>query len=72
MGLMLAVGMLVDNAVVVTESIFQEREKSNDIIGATRQGVSLVSLALMSGSATTGIVLFHNRFGVNEELTGFL
>src|SRR3546814_4713238 len=27
MGLLLAVGMLVDNAVVVVESIYQEREK---------------------------------------------
>ena len=30
MGLLLAIGMLVDNAVVVVESIYQEREKMPD------------------------------------------
>lgn len=30
MGLMLAVGMLVDNAVVITESIFQEKQTNSD------------------------------------------
>lgn len=72
MGLMLAVGMLVDNAVVVTESIFQEREKSDDIIAATRKGVSLVSLAVIAGTATTAIVFLPNIVGVKAELTVFL
>lgn len=72
MGLMLAVGMLVDNAVVVTESIFQEREKSDNIIVATRKGVSLVSLAVIAGTATTAIVFLPNIVGVKAELTVFL
>ena len=72
MGLMLAVGMLVDNAVVVTESIFQEREKSSDIIGATKKGVSLVSLAIIAGTATTVIVFLPNIVGVKAEITVFL
>jgi HAE1 family hydrophobic/amphiphilic exporter-1 len=72
MGLMLAVGMLVDNAVVVTESIFQEREKSNDIIEATKKGVSLVSLAIIAGTATTVIVFLPNIVGVKAEITVFL
>jgi multidrug efflux pump subunit AcrB len=72
MGLMLAVGMLVDNAVVVTESIFQEREKSDDIIEATKKGVSLVSLAVIAGTATTVIVFLPNIVGVKAELTVFL
>lgn len=72
MGLMLAVGMLVDNAVVVTESIFQEREKSDDIIAATKKGVSLVSLAVIAGTATTAIVFLPNIVGVKAELTVFL
>jgi len=72
MGLMLAVGMLVDNSVVVTESIFQEREKSNDIINATKRGVSLVSLAVIAGTATTAIVFLPNIVGVKAQLTVFL
>ncbi|MBF7073110.1 efflux RND transporter permease subunit [Glaciecola sp. MH2013] len=72
MGLMLAVGMLVDNAVVVTESIFQEREKSDDVEAATKRGVSLVSMAVIAGTATTAIVFLPNIVGVKAELTVFL
>lgn len=72
MGLMLAVGMLVDNAVVVTESIFQEREKTEDIVQATKKGVGLVSLAVIAGTLTTAIVFLPNIVGVKEELTVFL
>ncbi len=77
MGLMLAVGMLVDNAVVVTESVFQEREKSDveteeGKIEATKRGVSLVSLAVIAGTATTAIVFLPNIVGVKAELTVFL
>ena len=72
MGLMLAIGMLVDNAVVVTESIFQEREKSDDIIEATKKGVASVSLAVIAGTATTVIVFLPNIVGVKAELTVFL
>lgn len=72
MGLMLAVGMLVDNAVVVTESIFQEREKMDDVIEATKKGVSLVSMAVIAGTATTVIVFLPNIVGVKAELTVFL
>jgi multidrug efflux pump subunit AcrB len=72
MGLMLAVGMLVDNAVVVTESIFQEREKDSNIVAATEKGVGLVSLAVIAGTATTAIVFLPNIVGVKAELTVFL
>ncbi|MDT0626769.1 efflux RND transporter permease subunit [Alteromonas sp. W364] len=77
MGLMLAVGMLVDNAVVVTESVFQEREKNHaeteeSKIEATKKGVSLVSLAVIAGTATTAIVFLPNIVGVKAELTVFL
>jgi len=72
MGLMLAVGMLVDNAVVVTESIFQERETTKDPIEATKKGVAYVSLAVIAGTATTAIVFLPNIVGVKAELTVFL
>ncbi len=72
MGLMLAVGMLVDNAVVVTESIFQEREKNSDVVAATKKGVGLISLAVIAGTATTVIVFLPNIVGVKAEITVFL
>ncbi|WP_100657208.1 efflux RND transporter permease subunit [Alteromonas flava] len=72
MGLMLAVGMLVDNAVVVTESIFQEKETEKDTNKATEKGVGKVSLAVIAGTATTAIVFLPNIVGVKIDVTVFL
>jgi HAE1 family hydrophobic/amphiphilic exporter-1 len=72
MGLMLAVGMLVDNAVVVTESITQEKEHNPDPIEATKIGVGKVSLAVIAGTATTAIVFLPNIIGVKIDVTIFL
>ncbi|KUM55049.1 efflux RND transporter permease subunit [Rheinheimera sp. EpRS3] len=72
MGLMLAVGMLVDNAVVVTESIFRERAAGGDVKAATARGVRRVSLAVVAGTATTAIVFLPNIVGQKMELTIFL
>ncbi len=72
MGLMLAVGMLVDNAVVVTESIFQERGKEPDATKATELGVGKVSLAVIAGTTTTAIVFLPNIIGVKIDVTVFL
>ena len=72
MGLMLAVGMLVDNAVVVTESIFQEKNGNPDPIAATKAGVAKVSLAVIAGTTTTAIVFLPNIVGVKIDVTVFL
>ena len=72
MGLMLAVGMLVDNAVVVTESIYNERQHSDDIEKATIKGVSNVSLAVIAGTCTTAIVFLPNIIGKKIDVTIFL
>lgn len=72
MGLMLAVGMLVDNAVVVTESIEQEKVNIKDTVTATKVGVSKVSLAVIAGTATTAIVFLPNIIGKKVSLTIFL
>ncbi|MCC2615359.1 efflux RND transporter permease subunit [Aestuariibacter halophilus] len=72
MGLMLAVGMLVDNAVVVTESIFQEREHNPNAVQATKSGVAKVSLAVIAGTATTAIVFLPNIIGIKVNVTVFL
>jgi len=73
MGLMLAVGMLVDNAVVVTESIFRHREEHPDEpFEATLRGVNEVGLAVIAGTATTIIVFAPMIFGAKTDITIFL
>ena len=73
MGLMLAVGMLVDNAVVVTESIFRHRaEKPGEPFKSTIDGVNEVGLAIIAGTATTIIVFAPIIFGAQIDITIFL
>jgi len=55
-GLMLAVGMLIDNAVVVVENIFRHREMGHDPDEAAIQGSNEVGLAILSGTLSTVIV----------------
>jgi hydrophobic/amphiphilic exporter-1 (mainly G- bacteria), HAE1 family len=55
-GLMLAVGMLIDNAVVVVENIFRHREMGHDPEDAAVTGSNEVGLAILSGTVTTVIV----------------
>ncbi len=73
MGLMLAIGMLVDNAVVVTESIFRYQEKyPNDHLKAIKLGVREVGIAVFAGTVTTGIVFLPNIIGEKVDVTVFL
>ena len=55
-GLMLAVGMLIDNAVVVVENIFRHREMGAGPEEAAVDGSNEVGLAILSGTLTTVIV----------------
>lgn len=74
MGLLLAVGMLIDNAVVVTESVLQEKQKEQHETKdkAVLAGVDKVALAVLAGTLTTAIVFFPNIFGAKVQLTIFL
>jgi HAE1 family hydrophobic/amphiphilic exporter-1 len=64
MGLLLAIGMLVDNAVVVVESIYQEREKNPDNPRlASILGTRHVAIALSAGTLCHCIVFVPNLFG---------
>jgi len=73
MGLMLAVGMLVDNAVVVTESIFRHRsENPEKPTTATINGVKEVGLAVIAGTATTIIVFAPMIVGAKTDMSIFL
>jgi HAE1 family hydrophobic/amphiphilic exporter-1 len=55
-GLMLAIGMLIDNAVVVVENIFRHREMGWEPEEAAIDGSNEVGLAVLSGTLTTIIV----------------
>jgi hydrophobic/amphiphilic exporter-1 (mainly G- bacteria), HAE1 family len=73
MGLMLAVGMLVDNAVVVTESIFRQRQLDpGRPYEATLAGVREVALAVTAGTLTSIIVFVPILFGIKTNITVFL
>lgn len=73
MGLMLSVGMLVDNGVVVTESIFNERGRAGaDAREATLRGCRAVGLAVAAGTLTTAIVFLPNVFGVQDDISIFM
>ncbi len=73
MGLLLGVGMLVDNAVVVTESIFQYREKyPNDPWRCAIEGTRSVQLAVTAGTLTSIIVFVPNLFGERNQISLFL
>ena len=73
MGLLLAIGMLVDNAVVVTESIFQYREKYPDSPWrAAIEGTRGVQLAISAGTLTSVIVFLPNIFGERNQISLFL
>ncbi len=73
MGLMLAIGMLVDNSVVITESIYRYKLKYPNHPGkATLLGVKEVALAVTAGTLTTVIVFLPNIFGAQNEITVFL
>ena len=72
MGLLLAVGMLVDNSVVVTESVLQEQAKGKKGEEAVLSGVNKVGLAVITGTLTTMIVFLPNIVGEKMQLTVFL
>jgi HAE1 family hydrophobic/amphiphilic exporter-1 len=73
MGLMLAIGMLVDNAVVVSESIFGYRQQMPDKpLEATLKGVQDVGVPVVAGTLTTAIVFLPNIIGEKMDITVFL
>ena len=73
MGLLLAVGMLVDNAVVVVESIYQERERMpGDPQRAAIIGTRNVAIALSAGTLCHCIVFVPNLFGERNQISIFM
>lgn len=69
-GVALAIGMLVDNAIVVLENIVRKREQGQGILEAARNGTSEVSSAVIAATLTTIAVFFPMVFisGVAGQL----
>ena len=61
-GVALAVGMLVDNAIVVLENIVRKREQGEGILDAARNGTAEVSTAVIAATLTTIAVFFPMVF----------
>lgn len=72
MGLMLGVGMLVDNAIVVLEAIDRRHRDEADAKKATLQGAQSVVVAVIAATATSLIVFLPLVVGANNELTTWL
>ncbi len=71
MGLLLAVGMLVDNAVVVVESIYQYREKYPDNAWyCAVQGTQVVGIAIAAGTLSSIIVFLPMVFNRGDSTDG--
>ncbi len=72
MGLMLAVGMLVDNAIVVLESIDRNLREEPDRVTAALSGAQQVMMAVTASTVTTLIVFLPLVVGADTDLTTWL
>jgi multidrug efflux pump subunit AcrB len=73
-GLALGVGNLVDNAIVVLESVFRCREEGDDAVTAIVRGTSEVAMPVVASTLTTVAVFFPIVFveGVAGQIFGDL
>jgi HAE1 family hydrophobic/amphiphilic exporter-1 len=61
-GIALAVGMLVDNSIVVLENIVRKREQGQDIVASAQNGTAEVASAVFASTLTTIAVFFPMVF----------
>lgn len=61
-GIALAVGMLVDNSIVVLENIVRNKEQGHGVLEAARRGASEVAGAVTAATLTTVAVFFPMVF----------
>ncbi|UCH82793.1 MAG: efflux RND transporter permease subunit, partial [Candidatus Latescibacterota bacterium] len=72
LGLIVGIGMLVDNAVVVMENIFRHRELGYDRNDASRLGAREVSTAVIAATLTSVIVFLPMIFNKPSEMNIYL
>lgn len=72
--LILALGMLVDNAIVVVENIYRYLEEGFDNFEAAKKGTGEVAIPIISGTATTLAAFFPMVFwpGIVGEFMSYL
>ncbi len=61
-GIALAVGMLVDNSIVVLENIVRKKEQGESVVEAARNGTTEVGSAVVAATLTTIAVFFPMVF----------
>ncbi len=61
-GIALAIGLLVDNSIVVLENIVRKKEAGEDVLNAARKGTSEVATAVTAATLTTVAVFFPMVF----------
>jgi HAE1 family hydrophobic/amphiphilic exporter-1 len=72
LGLIVGIGMLVDNAVVVIENIFRHQEMGDDQKKAARLGAREVSTAVIAATLTSVIVFLPLIFNKPSEMNLYL
>ncbi len=72
LGLIVGIGMLVDNAVVVMENIFRHRELGADRKTAALRGAKEVSTAVVAATLTSVIVFIPLIFNKPSEMNIYL
>lgn len=70
--MIIAVGMLVDNAIVVVENIIRHRQLGEDRIESARNGASEVGLAIFAATATTWVVFVPMFYIETGQMSVFM
>ncbi len=70
-GLILTLGLLVDDAIVISESLDSNREESEDPIGVVRTAINRVGTASLAGTLTT-VLVFAPMLFVSGVLGEFI
>ncbi|MFH1069564.1 MAG: efflux RND transporter permease subunit, partial [Candidatus Glassbacteria bacterium] len=73
MGMMISIGMVVDNSIVVVENIFRLRQEGLDYERAAVEGASEVSLAITLSTLTTVVVFLPLMLlGEDKDFTFYM
>lgn len=69
-GLVIGVGMMVDNSIVVLESCFRKYDEQRDFMTAAVEGTKIVTASIISGTLTTVVV--YLPISIMEGMSGQL
>jgi len=67
MGITISIGMLVDNSVVIVESIFKRRENGASTLDSITRGPAEVMLAIVTATLTTVVVFLPLMFLTSDR-----